>query len=332
MKNRAQSAAARLPRGEAAMPFSWSRVPLIGLTIGALMLVGSQIGGQSPEQQQKSEISQKETTVPQQTPTTEEKAPNEQPAASPPSTEPKAEKADSGQTPEAKPNVEEAPVEKPAEKPTQTQQPVIKRPPPPIPRPAPRPARLLFGTKTTAHVDLTPFPQWTGSLERYYRRRSEVPGPCEATVFNGCHLQRWKAMLREVAGETRERQLNLVNRYMNTHRYIVDPINWGVNEYWAIPHEFLKKFGDCEDYAIAKYLSLLGLGWSADDMRIVVLQDLNLRVMHAVLIVNFEGKNMLLDNQITRVIDASKVHHYRPVYSLNEKGWWRHTPARRTAG
>lgn len=305
---------------------------MIGLTIGALMLVGSQIGGQSPEQQQKSEISQKETTVPQQTPTTEEKAPKEQPAASPPSTEPKAEKADSGQTPEAKPNVEEAPVEKPAEKPTQTQQPVIKRPPPPIPRPAPRPARLLFGTKTTAHVDLTPFPQWTGSLERYYRRRSEVPGPCEATVFNGCHLQRWKAMLREVAGETRERQLNLVNRYMNTHRYIVDPINWGVNEYWAIPHEFLKKFGDCEDYAIAKYLSLLGLGWSADDMRIVVLQDLNLRVMHAVLIVNFEGKNMLLDNQITRVIDASKVHHYRPVYSLNEKGWWRHTPARRTAG
>ena len=139
-------------------------------------------------------------------------------------------------------------------------------------------------------------------------------------------------MLGEVAGETRQRQLNLVNRYMNTHRYIVDPINWGVTEYWAIPNEFLKKFGDCEDYAIAKYLSLLALGWSAEDMRIVVLQDMNLRVMHAVLIVSFQGRNMLLDNQITRVIDANKVHHYKPIYSLNENGWWRHLPAPRGAG
>lgn len=313
------------------MPFSWLRVPLIGLTIGALMLVGWQISGYSIEQQHESEISQTEATDPQPAPTTEEKVPEEQPAASLTSAEPTAEKIDPGQMQEAEPNLEESPAQKPAEGPTQTQQPVIKRPPPQA-RPASRPASLLFGTKTTAHADLTPFPQWTGSLERYYRRRSEIPGPCRATAFNGCHMQRWKAMLQEVAEETRERQLNFVNRYMNTHRYIVDPINWGVTEYWAIPHEFLKKFGDCEDYAIAKYLSLLALGWSADDMRIVVLQDLNLRVMHAVLIVNFQGKNMLLDNQITLVIDSKKVHHYRPVYSLNEKGWWRHLPVPRTAG
>lgn len=296
------------------------------------MLVGSQVSVQPPEQPHKSEISQTETTVPEAGPTTEEKVPEEQPAASPPSAESKAEQADPSQMQEVKPNLEEATAAKPAEEPTQTPQPVIKRPPPPQPRPAPRPASILFGTKAIAHVDLTPFPQWTGSLERYYRRRSEVPGPCKATAFNGCHLQRWKAMLREVAGQTRERQLNLVNRYMNTHRYIVDPINWGVAEYWAIPHEFLKKFGDCEDYAIAKYLSLLALGWSTDDMRIVVLQDLNLRVMHAVLIVNFQGKNMLLDNQITLVIDSNKVHHYLPIYSLNDKGWWRHLPVPRAAG
>ena len=140
------------------------------------------------------------------------------------------------------------------------------------------------------------------------------------------------AYLAHVERETRQRQLNLVNLYMNTHRYIIDPINWGVPDYWAIPNEFLRKFGDCEDYAIAKYLSLRALGWSAEDMRIVVLQDTNLGVLHAILVVNFQGRDLVLDNQITLVIDANKVHHYMPIYSINENGWWRHTPALRVAG
>lgn len=185
-------------------------------------------------------------------------------------------------------------------------------------------ASVLFGTTAVAHVDLTPFPKWTGSMERYYAGRAEVAGSCQASVFNRCHLQRWRAMLDEAAGETRVVQLNLINRFMNTHPYIVDPINWGVDDYWAIPKEFLKKFGDCEDYAIAKYISLKALGWNDDDMRIVILLDMNLRVMHAILIVEFEGKSMVLDNQISFVIDAKIIRHYRPIYSINEKGWWRH--------
>ena len=308
---------------------------MIGLAIGALMFLPWQVAGQPPERAPEADVT--ETVNPgtqpplAQKPEADAKEPKEIPATSPLAAEPAVEKAET--TSRTKDDVETSPArtEKSGTEPAKPQQSAAKPPPPQV-KPVPRPAPLIFGTTATRHVDLAPFPQWTGALKRYYQRRAQVPGPCQATYFNACHMQRWNAMLRDVRGQTRERQLNLVNQYMNTHRYIVDPINWGVTEYWAIPQEFLKKFGDCEDYAIAKYLSLLALGWSPDNMRIVVLQDLNLRVMHAVLIVNFQGKNMLLDNQATRVVDANKIHHYRPIYSLNEKGWWRHSPARRTAG
>lgn len=185
----------------------------------------------------------------------------------------------------------------------------------------------LFNTVETTHEGLEPFPKWTGALERYFADDRNVPGECTEHGFNACHMQRWQALLDEVASDTRRVQLNKINRYMNEHRYIVDRINWGVEDYWAIPQQFLKRFGDCEDFAIAKYLSLRALGWPVDDMRIVVLQDMNLRVAHAILIVDFEGETLVLDNQITMVVTAEKIHHYRPIFSLNENGWWRHRSA-----
>jgi predicted transglutaminase-like cysteine proteinase len=111
---------------------------------------------------------------------------------------------------------------------------------------------------------------------------------------------------------------------MNTRRYITDPRNWGVPDYWETPGEFMTKFGDCEDYAIAKFLSLKRLGWTDDELRIAAVKDLNLKVGHAILIVYHAGKTWVLDNQIKRVVEAESIRHYQPVYSINETSWWRH--------
>ena len=35
----------------------------------------------------------------------------------------------------------------------------------------------------------------------------------------------------------------------------------------------------------------------------------------------------ILDNQIKIVVDSRKIRHYEPVYSINEKAWWRHRVA-----
>lgn len=55
-----------------------------------------------------------------------------------------------------------------------------------------------------------------------------------------------------------------------------------------------------------------------------MLQDLNLRIGHAVLVALVDGKAWVLDNQIDRVIEADRIRHYKPYYSLNERSFWLH--------
>ncbi|MCW8835244.1 MAG: transglutaminase-like cysteine peptidase [Rhodospirillales bacterium] len=130
--------------------------------------------------------------------------------------------------------------------------------------------------------------------------------------------------MNSLKGKDREAQIAAVNTYMNEAKYITDPINWGVKDYWATPGEFMAKFGDCEDYAIAKYISLKILGFDVDSLRVVAVKDMNLKVGHAILAVYEGGKILILDNQIKQVVDEGTIRHYVPVFSINEKFWWRH--------
>jgi predicted transglutaminase-like cysteine proteinase len=119
-------------------------------------------------------------------------------------------------------------------------------------------------------------------------------------------------------------QLREVNTRMNAHPYIPDYTGWGVEDFWETPFEFLKKSGDCEDYAIAKYLLLRAIGWPADRLRIAIVRDRNLNIGHAVLIAYLEGVTFVLDNQTGQILPEAQVHQYLPIYSVNEEGWWLH--------
>jgi len=184
-------------------------------------------------------------------------------------------------------------------------------------------AKGVFSTNETFHANLKPFPKWEGVLEKYFSKAS-LADTCLQADDQKCGLSEWSKMLRQAQKLPPMKQLVAVNKFMNGFKYVVDPINWGVKDYWAIPQEFMSKFGDCEDYSIAKYMSLRALGWKGGDMRVVVLQDLNLKAMHAVLAVKHDGRNLILDNQVSLVVSDDKIHHYNPVFSVNEKGWWRH--------
>jgi predicted transglutaminase-like cysteine proteinase len=59
-----------------------------------------------------------------------------------------------------------------------------------------------------------------------------------------------------------------------------------------------------------------------------VLRDMNLQLDHAILVVFVDGDALVLDNQINQVVSATLIHHYRPYYSINGAGWWRHVPVR----
>jgi predicted transglutaminase-like cysteine proteinase len=182
----------------------------------------------------------------------------------------------------------------------------------------------LFGSQETEANTVSMFPKWGGAVQRFFDEKRLADEPCTSTIFNRCHLQEWLAFLATLRGKAPREQLTAVNDYLNKASYITDPVNWRVADYWSAPLEFLSKDGDCEDYAIAKYFSLRWLGWPVAALRIVVLQDLNLRVAHAVLVAYVDGHALVLDNQIHQVVDASAIHHYRPIYSINEQHWWLH--------
>ncbi|MEE8202762.1 MAG: transglutaminase-like cysteine peptidase [Alphaproteobacteria bacterium] len=184
----------------------------------------------------------------------------------------------------------------------------------------------LFGTNEVRSTNLAPFPKWTGVLDRYFAEVDLAQGACGAETFNACHLRDWTRFLEGLRGADAMTQLERVNRYMNRAPYITDPRNYNVDDYWATPRQFFGRDGDCEDYAIAKFMSLRALGWDNDHMRIVVLKDLNLDIAHAVLVVYRDGLAWVLDNQIGEVVAADRIRHYRPYYSINEDSWWLHRP------
>lgn len=183
---------------------------------------------------------------------------------------------------------------------------------------------VIFGTRTTESPNIAMFPKWSGALSRYFNEQKLVDAPCTSSLFNACHLKDWKEFLQSLRGKDRLSQVRAVNAYMNRQRYLTDPRNYGVKDYWATPGQFFKRNGDCEDYAIAKFMSLRALGFDNNDMRIVVLQDLNLRIGHAILVVHLNGQALVLDNQVRSVVPAETIRHYKPIYSINERSWWLH--------
>jgi predicted transglutaminase-like cysteine proteinase len=184
---------------------------------------------------------------------------------------------------------------------------------------------VLFGTAESSYDDISAFKKWTSMLERYPAQRAEQEKLCKQQGRRAaCVLTGWMKKIEEFRTLPKSEQVNAVNSYLNEMPYIEDIVNWGMEDFWATPIEFLQRSGDCEDYAIAKYKSLRLLGFTPEELRIVVLNDLNLNVLHAVLGVKVDGRYMILDNQIKQTVESRRVFHYQPIYSINEDGWWRH--------
>lgn len=179
----------------------------------------------------------------------------------------------------------------------------------------------LFGSSENTNYDISPFPKWTAVLARYAREQHLEDVPCRG---GNCALQEWKAFVTSLKGQDRRRQLEAVNAYANRIPYMSDQDHYGVVDYWATPREALGHSADCEDYAIVKYFSLRKLGWSADQLRIVVLNHEQRGELHAVLVAYLDGTAYVLDNLTPDVREHAAISYYRPIFSINEVAWYFH--------
>jgi len=183
----------------------------------------------------------------------------------------------------------------------------------------------LFGYRETPRTDIAEFPQWVSALERHLADDLR-DGDCTEPRLNSCHMREWLRFLAEIRDLPAQVQINKVNEYSNRKDYVLDLDNYGLFDYWAIPREFLFNGGDCEDYAITKMMSLRWLGYPAEELRIIVLQDTNLRIAHAVAAIGTGDDILILDNQVDEVLSHRNIFHYAPVYSISESRWWMHLP------
>lgn len=180
----------------------------------------------------------------------------------------------------------------------------------------------LFGYREERKEGFGIFPQWVSVMHRHLGDRPTAEN-CPANL---CRVAEWLQLIAMLRGRSPREQIASVNEFANRFRYVLDQDNYGQSDYWAIPREFLTFGGDCEDYAIIKYFSLRQLGFPPEALRIVVVQDANLRVPHAVLALYTREDILVLDNQVRELVSHQSIAHYIPVFSLNEHNWWMHLP------
>ncbi|MFZ6746438.1 transglutaminase-like cysteine peptidase [Undibacterium sp. JH2W] len=119
--------------------------------------------------------------------------------------------------------------------------------------------------------------------------------------------------------------LRQVNDFYNHVPYFSDQEHWGVEDYWATPVEFIASWGgDCEDYAIAKYMTLKDLGIPPERLRITYVRAIRIGETHMVLAYypNPAAEPWIMDNLVEEILPASARTDLVPVYSFNDDDLW----------
>lgn len=129
-----------------------------------------------------------------------------------------------------------------------------------------------------------------------------------------------KKLLKETQTLSEKEQLVRVNDFFNQIPYGSDLKIWGNEDYWATPIELLSKGrGDCEDYAIAKFFTLLELGVPKEKLFLTYVVTDNLTRRHMVL-AYYEYENsvpLILDNRILHIDSEAMNRNYIPLYRFN---------------
>ena len=129
-----------------------------------------------------------------------------------------------------------------------------------------------------------------------------------------------QTLIQELKNASLDEKLNKVNNFWNQVRYSSDMKVWGKKDYWATPWEFLgKDRGDCEDYVIAKYLTLKELGVDPKKMYFVYAVIKGRKVPHMVLgyYKRPDSIPLILDSLNYKIFPADKRKDLIPVYLFN---------------
>lgn len=145
----------------------------------------------------------------------------------------------------------------------------------------------------------------------------------------------WQRTLAEGRSAAETDKLKRINDFFNRRIAFDDDMSiWGQNDYWATPTEIIGQGrGDCEDFSIAKYYSLIELGIPINKLRLVYVKARQtgpagtFLVAHMVLAyyATPNADPLVLDNLNTQILPASRRSDLSPIFSFNSAGLWQGT-------
>jgi predicted transglutaminase-like cysteine proteinase len=171
------------------------------------------------------------------------------------------------------------------------------------------------------------------AVEADIDREQQVLARCRAQEACPVAAQNLLDIVAEGAGRSGLARVGRINRAVDLAiTPTSDEAQWGVDDHWSPPFETLQtRRGDCEDYAIVKYVALLQAGLSRDDVKIVILRNLLPNEDHAAVAARVDGQWLILDNRHLALVRDMELVGSIPKFALNEDGAKRFVRSNRTA-
>ena len=137
------------------------------------------------------------------------------------------------------------------------------------------------------------------------------------------------AIVDEARAREGRARFGVINRAVNLAiRPMSDLAQYGAIDVWNSPLvTFAHGAGDCEDYAIAKFVALRLAGIAPDDLRIVIMHDTRRGEDHAVAAVRLDGHWLTLDNQHMAMVEDVDVRNYRPLFVIDDNSVMKYADA-----
>ena len=154
------------------------------------------------------------------------------------------------------------------------------------------------------------------------RQNKEVLARCREGSACPEAARRFLAIIDEGRARNGRARIGVINREINLAIIPTGDLEqWGVVDRWSPPLEtFTTGRGDCEDYAIAKYVALTAAGVPPEDIKLVVIGSKTSSENHAVVAVLVDGAWVILDNRWLALVPDHDLWRATPLFAINENG------------
>lgn len=145
-------------------------------------------------------------------------------------------------------------------------------------------------------------------------------------------VKAWQDLLSRTASWADTDKLRQVNEFFNRRTRFGEDIQiWRQADYWATPLETLARAeGDCEDFAIAKYVTLTLLGIPAEKLRLTYVRARiggpQSSIVQAHMVLSYypapDQEPLVLDSLISDIRPASRRPDLTTIFGFNAEGLW----------